>query len=71
MFIQAVCSRIGLNLIGFESGNKKRKYLMKTLPDDSVSVPYFIDLKTAWIVIIIIFLRYFQFSKNLMWFTTI
>ena len=35
--LQAVCERIGLNLEGFEAGNRKRKYLIKVLPDDSVS----------------------------------
>ena len=34
--LQAVCERIGLNLKSFEVGNRKRKFLVKILPDDSV-----------------------------------
>ena len=35
--LQAVCERIGLNLKSFETGNRKRKFLIKSLPDDSVT----------------------------------
>lgn len=38
--LQAVCERIGLDLKGFEAGNKKRKYLIKELPDDSLFPSY-------------------------------
>ena len=31
---KAVCDRIGLHLKGFDAGNKKRKFLVKCLPDD-------------------------------------
>ena len=36
--LQVVLERIGLDLKVFEAGNKKRKYLLKVLPDDSVSI---------------------------------
>jgi hypothetical protein len=32
--LKAVCDRIGLHLEGFDAGNKKRKFLVKLLPDD-------------------------------------
>ncbi|CAF0706425.1 unnamed protein product [Brachionus calyciflorus] len=38
--LQSVCERVGLNLKGFEFGNKKKKYLVKVLPDDSVFTNY-------------------------------
>ena len=35
---QVVGERIGLNLKGFDSENKKRKFLVKALPDDEVNL---------------------------------
>lgn len=34
--LQTVCERVGLNLKGFDAGNRKRKFLVKQLPDDSL-----------------------------------
>lgn len=31
--LQAVCDRVGLQIKGFDVGNRKRKFLVKTLPD--------------------------------------
>ena len=41
ILIQAVCTRIGLNYKGVYSGNQKRKFLLKSLPDQSVKTLYF------------------------------
>lgn len=35
-FLKAVCERIGLHLKGFDAGNKKRKFLIKCLPDEKL-----------------------------------
>lgn len=34
--LQVVCERIGLHLKGFDVGTRKRKFLVKSLPDDAV-----------------------------------
>ena len=34
--LQAVCERIGLQLKGFDIGNRKRKFLVKNLPEHPV-----------------------------------
>ena len=34
--LKAVCERIGLHLKGFDVGNKKRKFLVKCLPDEKL-----------------------------------
>lgn len=34
--IKVVCERIGLHLKGFDAGNKKKKFLVKSLPEDAV-----------------------------------
>lgn len=36
----AVCDRIGLHLKGFDEGNKKRKFLVKSIPDDKLFPNY-------------------------------
>lgn len=36
--LQAVCNRIGLQLTGFDIGSKKRKFLVKNVPDNSVRI---------------------------------
>lgn len=44
--LQAVCERIGLKLKSFEDGNRKRKFLLKSLPDDS-KLPMFQELNVV------------------------
>ena len=34
--IKVVCERAGLNIKGFGNENRKRKFLLKSLPDDEV-----------------------------------
>lgn len=38
--MKAVCDRIGLHLKGFDEGNKKRKFLVKSIPDDKLFPNY-------------------------------
>jgi len=38
--LQIVCERIGLHLKGFDVGTRKRKFLVKSLPDDSMFPDY-------------------------------
>lgn len=37
-FIKVVCERAGLNIKGFGNENRKRKFLLKALPDDEVRI---------------------------------
>lgn len=43
--LQLVCERIGLNLKGFGVGNKKRKFLVKSIHYDHPMFPNFTELK--------------------------
>lgn len=38
--LQAVCERVGLQIKGFDVGNKKRKFLVKSLPDITLFPKY-------------------------------
>lgn len=40
--LQAVCTRIGLQLKGFDIGNRKRKFLITQVPDISVKIIFLI-----------------------------
>lgn len=43
--LQSVCERIGLNFKGYDASNKKRKFLLKSLPDASVrQLKYLVNL---------------------------
>lgn len=44
--LQAVCERIGLPLKGFEAGNRKRKFLLKSISDDA-DFPNFKELNVV------------------------
>ncbi|CAF1157413.1 unnamed protein product, partial [Brachionus calyciflorus] len=38
--LQAVCDRVGLHFKGFDIGNRKRKFLVKSLPDITEFPPF-------------------------------
>ena len=69
--LQAVCERIGLQIKGFDVGNRKRKFLVKTVPDATVRKKNLIFVFIALFINRINILSNFQSIKTLMLFIII